>query len=108
MGNKINYLPKMFSTTITASGQATIPKEVRNLINVDVGERLIFYVGPDNRVYIDRPLTDEEFCAKIDAMETPKSKALAKKYAGMTVSEMRSAWEHSPEGQAYLKEKYGI
>lgn len=45
-------------STITAKGQTTIPKAVRQALGVDYGGRIAFYVDDDRRVYVER--ADEE------------------------------------------------
>lgn len=45
-------------STITAKGQTTVPKAVRQALGVDYGGRIAFYVDDDRRVYVER--ADEE------------------------------------------------
>ena len=42
----------MPTATITSKGQTTIPKEIRELLNLHPGDRLDFLVEVDGRVYV--------------------------------------------------------
>jgi AbrB family looped-hinge helix DNA binding protein len=42
----------MSITTITSKGQTTIPKEIREKLNLRPGDRISFIVEADGRVYI--------------------------------------------------------
>ena len=46
----------MPTATLTTKGQITIPKEVREHLGVDTGDRLSFVVQPDGTVIV-QPLT---------------------------------------------------
>jgi antitoxin PrlF len=41
-------------STITAKGQTTVPKAVRQALGVDYGGRIAFFVDDAHRVYIER------------------------------------------------------
>jgi antitoxin PrlF len=43
----------MASSILTAKGQTTIPKEIRERLGVRAGDRLDFVVEPDGRVMIE-------------------------------------------------------
>jgi AbrB family looped-hinge helix DNA binding protein len=40
-------------STITAKGQTTIPKAIREQLGVDVGDRLDFFIRPDGTVVLE-------------------------------------------------------
>jgi antitoxin PrlF len=42
----------MSTATITSKGQTTIPKEIRELLNLRPGDRINFIIEADGRVYI--------------------------------------------------------
>jgi antitoxin PrlF len=42
----------MYASTITSKGQTTIPKEIRELLKLNSGDRLEFIVESDGRVWI--------------------------------------------------------
>lgn len=42
----------MYASTITSKGQTTIPKEIRELLKLNSGDRLEFIVESDGRVCI--------------------------------------------------------
>jgi antitoxin PrlF len=46
----------MPTATVTSKGQITIPKEIRNLLQVEEGDRIDFLVESDNRVLMRKPV----------------------------------------------------
>ena len=48
----------MATSTITTKGQVTIPKQIRNLLNVDKGDRVEFLVD-DNGIVTIWPVTSD-------------------------------------------------
>ncbi len=48
----------MLSSTITTKGQVTIPKDIRNILNVGKGDRVKFLVDPKGVVTILPVITD--------------------------------------------------
>jgi antitoxin PrlF len=43
----------MPSSTITARGQTTIPKAIREHLGVDVGDRVDFVIQPDGTIVVE-------------------------------------------------------
>lgn len=43
----------MPSSTITAKGQTTIPKAIREHLGVDVGDRIDFVIQPDGTIVVE-------------------------------------------------------
>ena len=41
-------------STITAKGQTTVPKSVRQALGVDYGGRIAFFVDDERRVYVEK------------------------------------------------------
>lgn len=39
-------------STLTSKGQATIPKEVRDTLGIEAGDKVRFFVMPDGRVFL--------------------------------------------------------
>ena len=104
---------------LNKSSQVTFPKALRELLGVELGDRLTFRkTSKRNQVIITREPT---FSERIDAMHARHAKILAElppeerkhrlelieKNRGKTASELRDEWDRSPEGQAYYREKYG-
>ena len=48
----------MNSSTMTSKGQTTIPKEIRELLHLHVGDKIDFIIEPDNRVILCPSTTD--------------------------------------------------
>lgn len=45
-------------STITAKGQTTVPKSVRQALGVDYGGRIAFIVDDERRVYIEKTMDE--------------------------------------------------
>ncbi|ODT77211.1 MAG: AbrB family transcriptional regulator [Pelagibacterium sp. SCN 64-44] len=45
-------------STITAKGQTTVPKVVRQALGVDYGGRIAFFVDDQHRVYVEKAATE--------------------------------------------------
>jgi antitoxin PrlF len=45
-------------STITAKGQTTVPKSVRQALGVDYGGRIAFFVDDTHRVYVEKATED--------------------------------------------------
>ena len=45
-------------STITAKGQTTVPKSVRQALGVDYGGRIAFFIDDRRRVYIEKATED--------------------------------------------------
>ena len=94
-----------YSSTITASGQVTLPKIVREFLGVDLGERVSFHIRKNrDEVTISRKLTDAEIAAKIDAMKPKGFEEHIAPYRGMTASELLD----QPQVKQHFKEKHGL
>jgi antitoxin PrlF len=45
-------------STITAKGQTTVPKAVRQALGVDYGGRIAFFVDDQHRVYVEKAVEE--------------------------------------------------
>ena len=100
----------IYSATITKTGQATIPKAIRDILGIDPGSnaRIIYHTHRDGSVSITRDLTYDEARAYLDSyFSDKKSKELVKKHAGKSASQLIDEWLASPAGKAHLQEEYG-
>lgn len=107
-----------YAVAINSSGQATIPKAVRDLLGVVPGEnRLIFDIKgkkvtlgrePSRKELLEASM--EKIWASIERekKENPEFAKNFEKYKGMTFNEVRDAYESTPEGKKEFKERYGI
>ena len=112
-GEKMSY-----AVSINSSGQATIPKAIRDLLGIVPGENRLVFDIVKGKVVIEKEKSRrellEESLRKIDAINkaaekrNPEIKKLRKKYAGMTFNEVRDAYDATPEGKREFKEKYGF
>jgi AbrB family looped-hinge helix DNA binding protein len=73
----------MARATITSKGQITIPKEVRERLGLETGDRIEIYVEPDGRAVIERTLKLEELA---DILPRP-SKALSVEEINQAIAE---------------------
>lgn len=96
-----------YAVVINSSGQITLPKSIRDILGVKIGDRVKFDVEKDE-VKVSRVKDVYEVLAEIDAERTPEERKRIKAIAGKTVRELREEWENSPEAKKYYKEKYGI
>ena len=107
-----------YAVTINSSGQATIPKAIRDLLGIVPGEnRLTFDVKgkkvvlgrePSRREMLEASM--EKIWASIEREKKlhPEIAEAMEKYKGMTFNEVRDAYEATPEGKKEFKERYGI
>ena len=112
-GKNMSYV-----VSINSSGQATIPKAVREFLGVVPGENRLIFDLVDGKVVLMREPSRaemlEESMKKIWALNeeeekrSPEIKTLKKKHAGMTFNEVRDAYDASPEGREEFKKKYGF
>ena len=96
-----------YAVVINSSGQITLPKAIRDILGVKIGDRVKFDVEKED-VKVSRVKDIYEVLAEIDAERTPEQKARIKEIAGKTVHELMDEWDNSPEAAKYYKEKYGI
>ncbi|MBR2659441.1 AbrB/MazE/SpoVT family DNA-binding domain-containing protein [Candidatus Saccharibacteria bacterium] len=93
--------------TLSQSGQFTLPRAIREDLGFKKGDKAEIEVA-EGKVVITRRRTFDEIEAEMQKMReaVPAKKREAwKKYAGMSVSEIREAWDKTPEGQAkYMEE----
>lgn len=107
-----------YAVSINSSGQATIPKAIRELLGVVPGEnRIIFDVVEGKVILMREPSRAEMLDAtmkKIWAMneeeerKNPKVREAKERYKGMTYEEVMDAYYNTPEGKKEFKEEYGI
>ena len=103
-GASMNKVGKIYTATISSSGQVTIPAEVRKVLGVGKNEEINFKVE-EGGITVERPQTVDEFFerqkARIEA-EKRQNPAFAKRLeedAGKTPYELRMEWMNSPEGK---------
>lgn len=96
----------MYSAVITKSGQVTLPKELRDFLGVKPGEKIVFD-RDEAHIIIKRKPSFEEYTAAINRNLSAKTKRIAKKSAGLTVSEMIQSYSLSAKGRADLGRRYG-
>ena len=107
-----------YTVTINSSGQATIPKAVRDILGVIPSENRIIFDIIDGKVVLTRePSRREILEASLERIaarnreaekRNPEIKKLREKYKGMTFNEVRDAYDATPEGKKEFEEKYGF
>lgn len=48
----------MPATTVTSKGQVTIPKDIRDLLGIQPGDRVVFFEADDGRVVVEPETVD--------------------------------------------------
>lgn len=112
-GNKMTY-----AVSVNSSGQATIPKDIRDLLGIVPGENRLTFDVIKGKVILGKEKSPreqllaslEKIWADLDEAEkrNPKIKKAREKYKGMTFNEVREAYDATPEGKKEFKEKYGF
>ncbi|MBQ3441555.1 hypothetical protein IJG27_04615 [Candidatus Saccharibacteria bacterium] len=107
-----------YTVSINSSGQATIPKAVRNLLGIVPNENRLTFDIVDGQVVLGRePSRREILEASLERIaarnkeaerRNPEIKKLREKYKGMTFNEVRDAYDATPEGKKEFEEKYGF
>ena len=107
-----------YAVAINSSGQATIPKAIRELLGVVPGENRLTFDVVKGKVILGREASRREklmaSLAKIDAInkrelrENPTYRKNYEKYRGMDFEEVMDAYYETPEGKQEFKERYGI
>ena len=107
-----------YAVAINSSGQATIPKAIRDLLGIIPGEnRLTFNIQKGQVVLGKEASRRERLLASLDKIhqrlekekaENPEIAKNIEKYKGMTYEEIREAYDNTPEGKKEFEEKYGI
>lgn len=117
--NKSNQDNKMtYAVAINSSGQATIPKAIRDLLGVVPGENRLTFDIVKGKVILGREASRrEQLLSSLDKIhktmekaerENPAIIAAKAKYKDMTFEEIRDAYDATPEGKKEFEEKYGI
>lgn len=103
-----------YVTTLSSSGQITLPKTLRNKLCISAGDQVVIDEIHDQIVLKSRRQELEETFAKLDALvkekeqNDPEFVKAREKYSGMTFNEVRDAYDATPEGRKEFKERYGL
>ena len=118
MKNKKQGEKMTYAVSINSSGQATIPKAVREFLGVVPGEnRIIFDIVKGKVVLAREPSRAEMLDASLkrihesvekEKSENPEFARNYEKYKGMSYREFIEAYEDTEEDKKEMKEKYGI
>ena len=92
--------------TLSANGQITLPKKIREKMNLKPGDKIEYDLTADNQLQLTRMSSLEEFLDELHASFTPAQKAAIKKNAGKTVRELIEKNWNAPEAIASRKESY--
>ena len=106
-----------YAVAVNSSGQATIPKAIRELLNIVPGENRLTFDVVGGKVILGREASRRERLlsafAKIEKntaaakKRNPEIANNIKKYRNMSFEEIRDAYDSTPEGKKEFKEKYG-
>ncbi|MBR2658502.1 AbrB/MazE/SpoVT family DNA-binding domain-containing protein [Candidatus Saccharibacteria bacterium] len=107
-----------YAVAINSSGQATIPKAIRDLLGIVPGENRLTFDIIKGKVVLGREASrKEQLFASLDKIhksiekekkQNPEFAKNFEKYKGMTYNEIRDAYDATPEGKREFKEKYGF
>ena len=107
-----------YAVAINSSGQATIPKAVRDLLGIIPGENRLTFDIKDKKVILGKEKSRkellEESLKKIwDSNEklkrtNPKFAEAFEKYKGMDYEDVMDAYYETEEGKKEFEEEYGI
>lgn len=107
-----------YTVAINRSGQATIPKEIRERLKIVPGEnRLTFTVVGDKVVLGREPSRAELLKTSLrkiwnnieeEKRRNPEFARGFERYKGMGFNEVREAYDKTPEGRRELRKKYGV
>lgn len=107
-----------YAVSINSSGQATIPKAVREFLGVVPGENRLIFDLVDGKVVLMREPSRAEMLeesmkkiwARLDEekKQNPEFAKNYEKYKGMSYEEVMDAYYDTPEGKKEFKEEYGI
>lgn len=96
---------------MSAQGQISVPVKIRELLGLKPKDTFVIKAdAATGSVNLVRQKTTKEQLAELSELReqytTSEVRENMAKYKGMTASEIREAWDKSPEGQNYYKEKY--
>ena len=92
----------IYATTITSSGQITLPKVVRDVYSVKAGDRVnIVFDGKTAR--IEKQLSGGEIAERLDAMKSAETRRKINEHAGKPIPELHEI----PEIRKRYEEEYG-
>ncbi|MBR2836793.1 hypothetical protein IKE79_00355 [Candidatus Saccharibacteria bacterium] len=114
---KKNGKTMSYAVSINSSGQATIPKAVRDLLGVVPGKNRLTFDIVKGKVILGREKSRaeqlDESMEKIWAMleeaerRNPEITKAKEKYKGMTYDEVMDAYYATEEGKKEFEEEYG-
>lgn len=107
-----------YAVAINSSGQATIPKAVRDLLGVVPGENRLTFDIVDGKVILGKEPSRRELLEasleriwarnEAEMRKHPEIREAIERHKNMTYEEIMDEYYESPEGKKEIKEKYGI
>lgn len=98
---------KRYYLKMSANGQITIPKELREEMDWGAGDVLIFAPRKDGfEIYKQLSLREEMVTWRQGL--SPKTKSMIKKTAGWTINQYHDYFDNLPENVAEIERKYGL
>lgn len=95
----------LYTTTITKSGQISIPKAVRQTLDLNLGDKVILNCTKSS-LTIKRKMTDADFFAKMDSLISDQTRSLFKTHANKSVSELKSTYATTQNFKNDYKDEY--
>ena len=103
---------------ISSANQITLPKRLRERLNLKTGDKVVFRYTDDG-VKIERAETREEKILKVfaeldrlkekhDRNMTPEQRRIAEMTKGWTINQFHEYFDNLPETREYIRKKYGV
>lgn len=93
----------IYATTITSSGQITLPKDIRDFYKVNAGDR-VNIVFDGKTASIEKRLSGEEIAERLDAMKSDSTRRKINEHSGEPIPELSKI----PKYRKRIKEEYGL
>lgn len=105
--SSISEQKRSYHLKISANGQVTIPKEMREELDWHPGDVLVF--APRKEGFeIYKQLSLREEMASWRQRLSPKTKDMIQKMAGWTISQYHDYFDGLPENVAEMERQYGL
>lgn len=96
-----------YTTTLSSSGQITLPKAIRECLKIDFGDKVSLHLAQD-KVELKRTQGLDEILDEIDRETPPDVRAEIERRAGQTAGDYREEWLRSPQAKNYYTNSHPV